>query len=817
MIFYQCHPFRFFLLLFFSAFVGTLAPASALAGDSAPPLPSLEPVTVRGARTDTLTTGTTIDKELIEVLPNRNGNVTDLLELVPGVQVSEEFGNSKTGGEIRPAELSISGGRTSENNFILDGTGNNSLLDPDFSGISHIDNVPGHSQELFIPDHLINDITVLRSNIPARYGGFSGGVVIMNTKDPELVFSGELSYKMTDSDWGKFYIADEDEEVFKDSIDASNQPNFTKYQIATLLNLPMNPESGVMLSYSRAESAIPLRQVIDKKVQRRRNETLFLKYTLEPDTRNKLSFSATHAPYQGNYFLANTLNSDYTIEGGGNKLSSKWINRTGIGIATVNLAWMKSENTRHAPQNRFSWNITDSKNWAADLVKVPRSFEGGLGDIEKLQETLTANLNFDFKEITTGPAKHTFNTGFEIERAVATLDRKVTTTFYAAATTDSNTDCNGSTEDCIDGEQFFWAKNVYPAYLARAEITNYHGYFEDKLEIARLTLRPGVRISYNDYQKNTDLAPRFAASYDLFGNQKTLLIGGFNKYYESNLLTHKLIAQKPAFESWRRSLTLDADGHPGSWEKRPLSTIIATRVSDLETPYSNEFTVGIKQKLWRGDLELLYIDRDYKNQIVTVALAKDENGVAYDEFQNAGRRYHEEVSLAWTRSWKNQYLEINASWQETKSNSSSYADRFNPDTIDEQVWYNGKPVNLSELLVDNFNRPYTASLIFKTRLPHGITFTNTTKFRSRYRTVSDTRENKTLKDGRVLNIYENVSKGSSLIYDWILSWEPPHWKTNSLLFTLEIYNVFNRRIEVGTVDNEYLLGRQLWAGINYNF
>jgi len=173
-------------------------------------------VTVIGKPIDTLSATEIIDQELIEKLPGGDGFITDLLTTVPGVLFSEGENDSKTGGEITPAEISISGGRAHENNIMLDGLSINNFISPD-STTDNVSDIPSHSQEYFIPEHLIKDFTVYRSNIPARYGGFTGGVIIANTKDPEPELTGEIGYATTHSDWGNFFIDSSNQEEFSNS------------------------------------------------------------------------------------------------------------------------------------------------------------------------------------------------------------------------------------------------------------------------------------------------------------------------------------------------------------------------------------------------------------------------------------------------------------------------------------------------------------------------------------------------------------------------------------------------------------------------
>jgi hypothetical protein len=96
-------------------------------------------------------------------------------------------------------------------------------------------------------------------------------------------------------------------------------------------------------------------------------------------------------------------------------------------------------------------------------------------------------------------------------------------------------------------------------YIAKATVKYDIGvYLQDSWTIKRLTLNPGLRIeNFNSYLPavsmtagrfvparyypaqynlpnwNGDLAPRFAAAYDLFGDGKTAVKGNVSKYYEA--------------------------------------------------------------------------------------------------------------------------------------------------------------------------------------------------------------------------------------------------------------------------------------------
>ena len=73
-----------------------------------------------------------------------------------------------------------------------------------------------------------------------------------------------------------------------------------------------------------------------------------------------------------------------------------------------------------------------------------------------------------------------------------------------------------------------------------ASINSFAAYIEDLITIGPVELRPGVRLDYDDFMDNTEIAYRFAGSWDILRNGQTVLIGGYNSYYGQTLLTYKL-------------------------------------------------------------------------------------------------------------------------------------------------------------------------------------------------------------------------------------------------------------------------------------
>ncbi len=805
--------------------------AMALESDVKEQIPTLEQVTVVGQAEAPLTTTETLSREMLEKLPKKNGSINEALGVLPGLQLGEFNRTSDNAGEILPPDLSISGGRSYENNFVTDGFSNNSLLDPTFNDIDNTNNVPGHPQQNFLHPSLVENITVYRSNVPARYGSFTGGVVDIETRDPSGVFGGEASVRHTRSEWTEFHISRDREDEYDNPIAGGVQPEFDKYDGSVLLDIPITEKTGLLASYSLVYSKIPLYQIdvpsytIDKQNQSRSIENFFLKSVthFSPDTR--LSITGTYAPYEADYFKDEVVNSEYTLENQAYGLTTNLEHRTDSATVEFGLGYTRSTNSREAPNVYSNWQVTDSKPWG-EVTDADKKFkyskEGGFGDIEKEQETISVNLHVKMDPLGAQTIQHNLGYGFSFENIKGTFDRTEEFTNHTLATQNTEVLCEEGAIDCINNQQFMYIKNVYPEDSAKVTIKFYDAYLEDRIEIGQLTLRPGLRVSSDNLQDNTNLAPRLAAGYDVFGDGRTNVYTGFNRYYGKTLLTYALEEQKTPFTNWRRSTRLD-NGKPEEWAERDRTSIAAKQLSDLKTPYSEEITVGINQELFGGQLEINYLERDAEDQLASRLLDKDpDTGYIHTEWTNNGESKHKAASLSWERSWRNHYLFLGATWQETETSNSDYAEYTesldkNDDGLADPVWYRNSLVDRSDLPSPDFNRDFVGNLVYSVKLPFDFTFTNATRYRSGYTTLENTGDDYELPSGLTYDIYEEAKQPESWIFDWTLKWEKLFRNAQSISINAELNNVFNQKVLAGNSDDIYELGRQFWLGMTYKF
>ena len=779
-------------------------------------LPEIEVV---GGIDNPATGKSTLEGDVIRNLPQGNRSINEILDVFPDVRLSDSLQNSLTGGEILPPDVSISGGRVYQNNFTLDGISNNSLIDPTGNNPDSISDVPGHPQEVFIDSDLIKSITLYDSNVPARYSQFTGGVIDAEIRDPDPQFSGQLLYRTTRDEWTHFFIADRDRYNFDKSRSADQQPDFEKHDASLILNIPLNERMGVLASYRILDSTIPLYHLGETKDDKRRLETYFLKYLFDISADNLLTITSIYTPYEEDRFLQDVKDSAYTRDGGGYVLNSTFRHMFQNSDLELQVAYRWSENSRKAPKDYRLWANTPSADWGKS-VGLAFSAQGGYGDVDKTQESTNLNVDWQAMPVVFGTTSHALNAGIQYEWAQGTYDRKETTYFYDEANTTAGIDiiCGDNTFDCIDSEQFFTRRRIYQASETQATINLYSTYLEDSIRWQRFQVTPGVRVDYDDYMENLNIAPRLAASWDLFADRKTIFSTGFNRYYGKTLLTYSLReAIKPFYTESRTSY----QNQPTDWERASYQGYNVNAFSRLDTPYSDEVMVGIDQALFGGRLSLKYVHRENKDEFARTYGPVMPDGLQYYTLTNDGHSIHRSYRASWERQWQRHFLSLNVTYRDSDTSNHDYDDLLEDSDDQPQVYYKGQLWFKNDLPRNQFRQPYEIKLTYIGQLPWGLTFTNFTKYRSSYTNLENTYETidipTTTTDSGGIPIYDNVTREAALTFDWKLRWEHATWQQQKLALDLEIYNVFNSKVETVSLNEVYELGRQFWLGAEYSF
>ncbi|MBE0503219.1 MAG: TonB-dependent receptor [Desulfuromonadales bacterium] len=780
----------------------------------------LAPVIVVGSSESPSAQDSSLERKVIQHLPSGNGSLNEQLRLLPGLQLSEDYNSAKSGGEILPPTISISGGKVYQNNFLVDGVANNNLVDPAAGTKDILNDTPGHPQERFLHSDLIENVTIYDSNVPARFGNFAGGVIEATTRDPGCEVEGHLSYRTTRHQWTRFHISGQNQDEFNSGGHQSLQPKFTKNDYGATLSFPLTEKSGVLASWHQLDSRIPLPYFLGTKTQQRQQQSYFIKYVNDVTDDDRLEFSISSTPYREKLFLKNVKDSDYEVKMEGLALQGEWQHAFSRGELELTGAYRHSTNLRSGPQHFRLWTATNSKDWGR-LLGSEYSSEGGFGTVEKIQESYDLKSVLRLDPILTGTIRHELTTGIDLNRTLGSFERLKATYEYRPLRDINNDEsvnsldslapdilCNGNTFDCAEGDQFFHDRKIYPAGKSQAVIQQIGLHGEDLLRFRRLELRPGLRFDYNDLMQQANLAPRFLASYDVFGSGATTLSVGANRYYGTTLLTYKLREVKVPYRTESRN---SDNKQPRPWETASVQGPNVTRFSKLDTPYADEFSVGLEQRVAGGILNLKYLRREGRDEFSRTYSPMQSDGLQYYTLNNLGRSHHERYSLAWQRKWMRYFLGFNASWQETTTTNGDYDVQLEREDVSEKVWYNNQLIYKRDLPALAQNRPIIVNLIWIAELPSRFTFTNLSRYRSGYREI---RKTDNLDE---VAVYEEIKHSGKVIFDWKLGWSTPVYRQQALGFSLEVNNVFNSRIQTGGSTTTYEMGRQFWAGVAYDF
>ena len=246
---------------------GAAAQETSAEANAAQPSVELSPVRVEGTGDapvshrfgEPVDSGTSrFDQASIEARAPGSGDVNEVLRAVPTVQFSSQNGRATRAElqDLRPANISISGGSFTENLFVVDGIGVNSRLDVSSSNPNHYieGNAAASAQSLWIDSSLVGSITVRDSNISAEYGQFTGGVVQIDTRAPARTLGISAHYGETGPDFAQFRMSKRNRDLLGGNV--IGEPDYLKRRYGANLDLPVADSLRFLFGYSFSESRV---------------------------------------------------------------------------------------------------------------------------------------------------------------------------------------------------------------------------------------------------------------------------------------------------------------------------------------------------------------------------------------------------------------------------------------------------------------------------------------------------------------------------------------------------------------------------------
>lgn len=826
-----------------------------------------------------------LDQNLLSQQPNYSGSVEDSLRLLPQVKFDLAAQRAMQQGEVKPPLISLSGGKPYENTYVIDGLSNNNYITQPLLSVNgrlhqsrteytrNVGSTPEATPQTYnLNVELLENIEAHDSRIPVKYSGFTGGLVVAETRKPDSAdVSGHLYWRHTQDGWSKHLYdpralgASSDFEV---SYDEARQPRFIKNNFGFNVNLPVNERFASIISYDTQTSHIPLTYYAGdsaphvRRDQSREAKTLLLSLggTLDNGLDAQLSF--VHYDYKGNYYENRAINSAHDEAQETYDLSLKLEKETENGEWGFKLKHGFMSSMRDTQTNVYMpWRTYGDKNWgdtsgrAAAWGTDPSSWRYGWmtapgystdgsfygSDMRFGQKTMQAVFDYTHKPFAVGNSEHRLSFGLDTRVVFGDLDTEESITWqsgnylslnYPLAPGQEGVSYNWERTGGQLYDHYLNARDITPAYSSKARNRTFSIWLEDKIQMGELMLQPGFRIDYDDQFKNYNFAPRFFSSWDVMGKDRIHLHAGVARYYGGPSLYYSLYKGLGFYRMTRTDARdVKADGllHWGPTIRQVLRDT-AYEASDLNTPYSDEFSFGLDYRAPAG----FAIDYNFVRRLGRDGIVKRVNTSEYQvAASNEGRTYYTGHTLSISNDYfDDHYFRLSTQWSRTTTN---YADFSSPmvsassrNTIDyTRAIFKGELVDAAKLPWGNFNPPLQIVGYYQGRFGDHFDLASTMTF-TRGNPVLLQNAIVRLDDGMDIYAYEQSKMPSHFSLDMTAGWTIFRSSQQSLRLSVEAYNVLNRKRPIARrilsqsdgsrvfVDT-YAPGRSLAARLDYRF
>lgn len=758
------------------------------------------------------------------------GDLGEALSFIPSVRVEDGSSSSLRQGEIKPAEFSIRGAAPFQNRITLNGASINSFLDPGRKTPPGAGNVPertaveGHSQALFINTDFLSSIEVLDTNISAREGGFTGGLVKAETRRYEDRNSLLINHRRTDDNWTRFHVDPAQAAEFQDGAGqyptgtpGEFQPDFRKSNSA-ISGTTRIGSVGLFAGLSEQRASLSQQRLANLDFERlaetgqlfspgdsQRLERQSVFATLRADLLERdyqINTTLAFSDYSEDSFLINFLDSNFQIENRGINLSINHNQQLGESLLETNFSISHSQNRRETDRNELN-------NYQGRNFYTEGAFVGSFGSLANEQHTAGMQVAL---LTPLSSARSNLNYGGEImaARYQQVRDQPFTErTFQPPSPADL---ANGGVpieEHTLFREVHYQAGSISFNNLDAAFFIEWDGKND------QVFWRSGIRLERDGWLENLNLAPRLMAGFYLDQQENYQIRIGANRYYGKSFLTYRLREREKSLLSiQQRTESYNPDAPLAMIE--PDQEWIYRR---LETPYDDEFSLGFYGPVLGGNAGLQAVLRQGRSQIRTQRDPESE----LRWFANKGSSETYQLDFYWYSSpfhWKNSLWAVNASlsWMD-KTTDATYSGQgsgyLGPDLSETRVIFKGESILREELPAADFATPISANIDLVTRAfndrlvaTNSFSFTNGSKQLRRVGRDAETG----------LDEFE-IEQLSSLLR-WDLSLEASLFTHHaSPYIKADIINVINSRHAISAESGVQLfgLGRQFWLEVGYRF
>ena len=780
--------------------------------------------------------------EFIETMPTGQGDLADLLRMNPAVDFSRDADLSARAGTLRPAEISIHGQLYYQNLFLIDGADTSSDINPAadgdvFSILGGRNNwlfqpLTGSSpQGYYLDVELLDKVEVYDSNIPVEFGGFTGGVVSATVKSyqGEDTFSWHLG--MQRDEWEEFHVT-EDDIVTADRYNGNYTPDYQKTNFGISMQQGLGDNLGLTLGLTRRQSRYAQEYEDDTDTVRMieyEDHIDNLMGRLDTRLGNSdagLAFRYTTRQHDG--VTSDTYDGPFEKEHEGFGFTLDLGRPLAAGLLDLKLSLDRVSDSLDSELTSYTFH--EYREGSGES-----RYEGGYGDLEQQQTRTSLKPKWSLEPLNLAGREHTITVGGEYRNTRTYYERPNDVVF-------ERYDClrDMGREGCVDmdgsggssaGDQRLGARAFYYAGKVNLTYNELSVYAEDRIDLGSWQINLGLRGDWGSYLENFDVSPRISVAWSPFEDGSGELTAGASRYYGRSFFRYQL---NDAISGWRENYLYLRRYTGRANQELPCSDPDFTQcthlvfenssgASDLDTPYSDEISLGWRQRIGPFEGKLQLLTRESRKG---VSRKRDEDRNYY--YDNDGRSSTRSATMEVTNSTPlvlgptETRFTMGLGYRDNETNfhqDDHYDDALETDLI----YYRDALIPFEELPAWDYNIPLSLRLNSVTAIPKwGLTWSNFYIVRRGGMVARDSNENYVDPDtGARHDIYEDHEFSGLFTINSRIQWSRMLTDGSEVYARFEIHNLLDRVVDSETrrlsTRRRNTQGRRFWMEVGMRY